>query len=253
MNTETHWNVAQRNDDTLRNYLTCCREAAETDNTFQTFKSDSRYTPILEHAHYRLGVSHLNNIKNNNAELLENYPTFWDNDKYGDPTVQGFEGRNCSATTLQYISVLSNLIKLVGDLTGYTVFEIGGGYGGQAKILTDVFKVQSYDIVDLYEATLLQNKYIHTLQIPNTKGYTIESYKLKDSYDLTISNYALSEITDPQQTWYVDNILLRSKHGYITCNGPIYGIDKLQEKYKESFKILPDIEGERESNYIITW
>ena len=37
-------------------------------------------------------------------------------------------------------------------------------------------------------------------------------------YDLIISNYAISECNKDVQKYYIENILSKSKHGYITHN-----------------------------------
>ena len=58
------------------------------------------------------------------------------------------------------------MIDHLGSLKGFTIAEIGAGYGGQAKIITDVFKVQKYFLIDLPEVTLLQDRYIKELKIP---------------------------------------------------------------------------------------
>ena len=243
-----NWNPSQP---TIDNYLSICREASQDDNVFSTFKSNEHYTPILEHTWAELGQNHLINIQEHNPYLLTNYPSFWDNDQYGTPRAHEYDFKTCSPTTIQYISVLSNLIDHLGSLKGFTIAEIGAGYGGQAKIITDVFKVQKYFLIDLPEVTLLQDRYIKELKIPNTKTFTHETYPKNGEYDLVISNYALTEVLEPLQSEYVDNILMKSKHGYITCNGPINKIQELKEKHNA--KELPDIPGERGSNYILIW
>lgn len=244
----TSWNPKQQ---VIDNYLSVCREAAESDLVFKSFKSDSRYTPILEHAWHQLGVNHLHNIEENNPYLLTDYPKVWENDNYGMPKTSDFSFRVCSPTTIQYLSVLSNLIKYIGSLEGFKVVEIGGGYGGQAKIVTDVFNLKEYSIIDLPEVTLLQSRYIRELQIPNTKTFTHVDYPKDQEYDLVISNYAITEVLEPLQSEYVDHILMNSKHGYLTCNAPLSKIDQLKSKF--NITELPDIPGERLSNYILVW
>lgn len=244
----TNWNP---NQPTIDNYLSICREAAQDSDTFNNFKSNEHYTPILEHAWPELGTNHLNNIKEHNPNLLTDYPSFWDNDVYGNPRVYDYGFRTCSPTTIQYISVLSNLINHFGSLDNFNIVEIGAGYGGQAKIITDAFNTPNYTLIDLPEVTLLQRRYIHKLNIPNTEAFTHETYPKDKEYDLVISNYALTEVLEPLQSEYVNNILMKSKHGYLTCNGPINKIQELKEKH--NIKELPDIPGERGSNYILVW
>lgn len=243
----SNWNVSSN---VIANYLNVCKIAAESEEAFQTFKRSSAYKMILEHCSYNLGISHLGNIREKNPGLLEN-KSFFQNDSFGDPEVFNFGFCTASPTTIQYISVLANLISLFGDLTGYKIVEIGAGYGGQSKVIGDKFEILSYTMVDLHEATLLQNKYINKLEIKNTKACTYENFLHEEHYDLVISNYALSEVLDPLQTEYVEKILLKSRHGYLTCNGPIHAMDKLAERFQLSKS--SDIEGERKSNFIVTW
>jgi len=243
-----NWNP---NQPTIDKYLLICKEAAENDLVFSGFKSNNYYTPILEHAWYELGENHLINIQSHNPHLLNDYPQFWNNDKVGAPNIFDYGFRVCSPTTIQYISVLSNLINHFGSLDRFNIIEIGAGYGGQAKIITDTFKIQNYFLVDLPEVTQLQDRYIKELKISNTKTFTHKTYPKNGEYDLVISNYAITEVTEPLQSEYVDNILMRSKHGYITCNDNINKIHELKEKF--NIKELPDIPGERSSNYILVW
>lgn len=235
-------------------YLKVCKDASENDSVFAVFKSLREYRKILEHTSLKIGQKYFVTILKENESLLTKYPAFWTNDDYGSPVkhtfISGDKAVTCSATTMQYIGVLSNLIKLLGPLTEMKIIEIGGGYGGQCKIMHDYYGQNSYTIVDLFEANALQSKYLAKfgVKICSWSG----NWSVKYNSDLTISNYALSEITEPLQTKYVRDILLNSKHGYITCNGPIHAMDELRAKFP-SFKILPDIEGEREENFIITW
>lgn len=241
------WNVSSN---VMANYLDVCKNAARDETAFRAFKRAPGYKMILEHCSLALGHSHLRNIKKKNPELLEN-KSFLQNDLLGAPELFDFGFATVSPTTVQYISVLANLISLFGDLTNYRIVELGAGYGGQAKIIGDRFEISKYMMIDLPEATLLQNKYVKELNVKNAEAYPYESFPHQDSYDLVISNYALSEVLDPLQTEYVEKILLRSRHGYLTCNGPIHAMNKLSEKFQISRS--PDIEGERASNFIITW
>ena len=45
-------------------------------------------------------------------------------------------------------------------MTGWRVAEIGGGYGGQAKVLMDVAQISHYSIWDVPQANALQSRYL---------------------------------------------------------------------------------------------
>lgn len=141
-------------------------------------------------------------------------------------------------TNERYQLHLDNIINHFGSLSYNRVCEIGGGYGRLAEMIYDKFKPACYHIIDLPEVCDLQCRYL--------SGKPIECFtEPKDEdYDLVISNYALSEILDNKP--YIDKVLSRSKHGYITCNTNMVKLDWPHERY-------PDIKGERETNYILIW
>jgi hypothetical protein len=242
-------------DEILKKYLKVCKDAAENDDVFAVFKSHPDYHEVLEHLSKNLGQRHLDLIIKNNSHLLsiDWLKLFLNNDYYGTPKTEDFKLFRMSPTTVQYISVLSNLIDHVrADLFDkISIVEIGGGYGGQAKIIYDLLDVKEYHIIDLYEATLLQTKYISKFGYKNFKAFPPDDFVPKE-YDLFISNYAVSEVSPDDQFYYVVNVMLNCKHGYITCNQPLNGMHLLKEKFK-TFKISPDIEGERKTNFLITW
>jgi putative sugar O-methyltransferase len=248
------WNIRQEDMDA---YLKVCKDAAENDEVFETFKRNPAYTKILEHTSKGQGQIYWEYLKTHyKGDLF--YPMllkeFSYNDTYGLPRTYQYEGWQFSPTTLQYIYVLGRIQSGIKDIRfdgGINVIEIGGGYGGQCKIFCDFYFKRTYSIVDLPHAGLLQKKYLSKFNIP-ANIYEPDLFPLDKTYDLVISNYALSEVTEPLQTKYVRDILLKSTYGYITCNGPIHAMDELRDKFP-SLKILPDIEGEREENFIITW
>ena len=226
------------NNSTAGQYLNICKNASQDDKIFDTFKRDNRYTCILEHVNERTGKEYIDYINSVDSSLLK-FDKFFENDLYGSPITYEYDNKICSPTTLRYIHVLARLKKDIGSLDNFNIIEIGGGYGGQAKIITDYFNIKSYTIIDLYEATLLQNKYIETLQIPNTITCTDKTYEKNKSYDLIISCYALTEVPNPLQDEYVNNIVLKSTHGFISCNGPIYSLDKIEAQFANSIKRYP--------------
>lgn len=223
---DTNWMVK---GDTLRDYLEACKTA-----DIKNFKRDPRLTKIFEHASIEQGAAYLSLILRQTPELFKHNFT---NDLYGNPYLYEYilEGGYFSPSTLQYIGVLSNLITKFGSLDGMRIVEIGGGYGGQCRTIMDVFKPECYTIIDLPEVCELQRKYC---------AAKCQSLIYNESYDLVISNYALSEIPDNKQ--YIDGVLRKSTHGYITCNTDMVQLDWPHEKQ-------PDIITERETNYILTW
>lgn len=223
------------NGDVLENYLQACKEAKIED-----FKNDWRFRPIFEHCPKYIALNHIENVR----RLAPNFLSIkWTNDTIGGAYLQELNGWHGSTSTAQYISVLANLVELFGTLEGLDILEIGGGYGGQIMCILDIFCPKSYTILDLPEVNELQRKVIQKSGVMNdiTDIYAVSTIP-KKKYDLVISNYALSEI--PNQEPY-QKLLKRCKHGYITCNTEIVNLDWAHK--------MKDIDGERPTNYILTW
>ena len=219
-------------DKVLTDYLQACKEA-----DLSNFKRDPRLTKIFEHATRQQGFDYYDLIAELYPELLTRK---WSNDDTGNARILHC-GAVCtvSASTLQYIYVLTNIKYHIGDMDGLRICEIGGGYGGQARTICDVYKPACYHIIDLYEVTLLQSRYLKEFDCVDCF-----TQPTGEEYDLVISNYALSEIPDNKQ--YMDEVIMKSKHGYITCNTDFI---KLPFEHKR----LPDIPSEKATNYILIW
>jgi hypothetical protein len=243
--------MSTKRDLILEKYLKVCKDSVSDDQVFDTFKSNPDYCEVLEHLNKKLGQVHLDAIKKYNPDILLN-PNIWLNDVYGSPRMEHYGDCAASPTTIQYISVASNLKYRFNSLDDFSIVEIGGGYGGQAKIIYDLWNIKKYHSIDLYEATLLQEKYISKFKYNNFAAFPYNDFVF-DDYDLFISNYAVSEVSPEDQYWYVTEVMLRCKRGYITCNQPLNGMELLKEKFGHTFVITKDIVGEREDNYVITW
>ena len=210
----------------LDNYLQACQDAV---SNITTFKQDLRLQAIFEHCSKTIADEYYKTIP---EDMLQRG---WTNDFYGTPTMHRYGQQRFSTSTLQYIGVLARVIKEFGSLDGMRICEIGGGYGGQCRTIYDIFTPKCYHIIDLPEVCELQQKYCSASCYTKPTGQT---------YDLVISNYALSEIVDNKL--YIDEVLRRSKHGYITCNTDMVKLDFPHSRH-------PDVRGERETNYILIW
>jgi len=211
--------MASKNLTILLNYLDVCKKAAQNDNIFNLFKRHPDYTVVLEHVWYECGLDCLTEIEKNSPYLLDYIPYFITNDTVGNPNKYWYKdlNENVSPTTLRYIKVLGDLMNLFGTLDDMDIVEIGGGYGGQCKIIHDIAKPRSYTIIDLPEVLLLTKKYLTRFEIPNIKYVSPKDLK-KGKYDLCISNYAFTEVVRNFQNIYIENVIKGSDRGYITCN-----------------------------------
>lgn len=199
-------------------YTEICALAVKDDSIFNTFKRDPDYRRVLEHVTEEDGQDYLGIIKEEGKDLLKCFAKFKENDKYGSPITFTYDIGQFSPTTLRYIKVLVDLKNIFGDLDGLDIIEIGGGYGGQCKIISDVFNYGSYTIVDLDTVLPFIQKYLTKLNVKNINY--LPPAKISDNriYDLLISNYAFSECVKVIQDEYIKKILNKSKRGYITYN-----------------------------------
>lgn len=238
-------------------YSAICEKALTKDHLFNAFRRNRHYTPVVEHCNEALGWEYFEEIRKESPELLKYFNKFVTSEQVGDPLVYNYDGYMMSPTTLRYIKVLSDLIVIFGTLNNIDIVEIGVGYGGQCKIIHDIFKPKSYTIVDLPCSALLANKYLSNYNItPIIRRSEDESII---NYDLCISNYAFSEIGRGYQDFYVDKIINNSKNGYMTCNfmdtakaSGRHDFDEIRN-LKENGRMMDEIPASCTDNLIYVW
>ncbi len=241
------------------NYPQFCELAVSDDSIFACFKSYPEYTYILEHVPKEHGLLFLQHIMDKSRELVDFFPKFKENDLYGTPQTYSFGPiGEFSPTTLRYIKVLGDLLASFGKLTDMRIVEIGGGYGGQCKIINDYCGFKSYVLVDLEPCLKLAKKYLDKFGIKNVEYCTMEQLKDNESHDLTISNYAFSECIREVQDTYFEKVISKARRGYMTCNLLAQAnfpncftrqelIDNIPAQYHEEDPLTAP------GNYILTW
>lgn len=241
-------------------YTLFCEKAANDDAVFNNFKRNNAYRRVLEHVPYRQGIKYLSIITDENPRLIDFLEKFKENDQYGNPIKYNFSNIGYfSPTTLRYIKVLSDLIKEFGSLEKMRIIEIGGGYGGQCKIISDVFDFDTYTLVDLEPCLSLARKYLDKLGVKNVNYCTSNNLLENQNYDLVISNYAFSECTITLQDIYFEKIISQSFRGYMTCNSInlFFGINSYTKKAIinkiNNSKILPERPLTWLGNLVLMW
>lgn len=244
-------------------YRNACQMAALFDSDFNSFKRNPEYNAILEHVSEDQGRQYKQHLDAYFPDYLYKLEQFKENDAHGSPVVFEYEGiGNFSPTTLRYIKVLSDLSHLFGSLDNFNIIEIGVGYGGQCKVISDFFNFNKYYLVDLDEALNLTDKYLTKLNVKNVeivKPFDVTT--LDKQFDLIISNYAFTELSSTTQELYLDKVLLRSSHGYITSNFvskefniDSYSLEKLKTKLSIfSLRTLEEIPLTHKDNIILFW
>ena len=212
-------------------YPTLCKLAAEDDEYFEKFRRNKVYNKILEHVSYENGLEYLNEINRSGISIEEaQWEDFITNDRWGTPIKFKYEingiKHSISPTTLRYIKVFTDIVRLFGKNNIQKVAEIGVGYGGQCRILTSGIKeVTEYTLCDLPEVLKLSSKYLSKFDnVPKINlfnGTFSDDMNGKDSkeeypIDLLISNYAFTELSREIQEMYMEEIVKKSRCGYIT-------------------------------------
>ncbi|PJD97811.1 MAG: hypothetical protein CK425_01385 [Parachlamydia sp.] len=199
-----------------QDYRELCYQAVINDEVFKTFKRSPIYRNVLEHVTYDQGLEYLAVIKKKYPDLLSYWDTFSQNDLIGTPMVYFYPdlGGYASPTTLRYVKIAGELKELFGSLHGKRIIELGGGYGGQCKILSDLFAFESYHHIDLPEPLALITKYLTAMQVSNTV-MTASDECQEESCDLFISNFGFCECSRSAQEEYMQKYILKSKAGYM--------------------------------------
>lgn len=232
-------------------YQNLCLATVSDDKLFQDFRRQTTFRDMYEHVTYEEGLVYIDEIKKTNRELLNHIDFFCCNDRIGNPITYYYKefGFDIAPTTLRYIKVLSDLIKLFGSLEGKDIVEIGGGYGGQCRIIHQMFKPKSYTLIDVPEANQLVEKYLRQFAIYPKAQF--------EHYDLFISNYAFTEIARRYQDLYKTEFIDKSDAGYMTCNfyhvpGDMMTFNDIL-KLKSKFKILSEVPLTASDNFIYAW
>lgn len=256
--------VAQTNISDEPEYRNFCKSAVEDEKVFENFKRSKIYNNHVEHVSFELGGKYLNYILGKYPALVEKFEMFRSNDALGNPIKYNYDAYgDFSPTTLRYIKIAGDLQNIYSTLDTMRVIEIGGGYGGQCKILSDLFEFQEYIIVDLPEPLELTKKYLTKLGVQNVTYWTPDQVPADQSYDLVISNYAFSECSREQQTEYLTKIIKNSKYGYMTWNYisnymalDFYEPQELRtilKDYNLKVTISPESPSTDKNNRIFTW
>lgn len=232
-------------------YQKICLATSTIDGMFENFRNEVTFRDMYEHVTYEQGLVYIEEAKKSFPGVFEAIEFFACNDRIGNPAKQYYEefGIEISPTTLRYVKVLADLISLFGSLDGMDIVEVGGGYGGQCRIIYEMFKPKSYTLIDLPEANAVTQRYL--------KEFGIFPKAQFEHYDLFISNYAFTEIARAYQDFYKEKFIDKSDRGYMTCNfyqmpGDMMTFNDLL-KLKDDFEVMEEIPQTAADNFIYTW
>lgn len=237
-------------------YRALCR-AATMDLMFRDFRRNQTYTRILEHVTQAQGQAYYDEILRLDEKLLLEYPQWYkDNDKYGEPEVFEYpDVGHVSPTTLRYVKVLADLRALFGPIGHRRVVEVGGGYGGQARIVHGREPFADYTIVDLPEPLALAEKFLDRFAAQHVRYINGEEFVANARQrlygDLFISNYALTECAPNVMDEYIRRIAYHFPRGYIIGNAQkkrlLRLLDPLQARCHDEVPLTG------EGNFLCVW
>lgn len=219
---------------------------------------------MMAHLNESQGQQMLDTINLRFPSLLASFEKFRENDLVGNPLMYEYPRVGFfSPANLRYIKIAGEIDYYFGNLEGKTIIEIGGGYGGQCKILSDLFDFKEYILVDLPEVLALAKRYLDHFGIKNVRYLTMDELPEDASYDLVISNYAFSEFVLYVQEVYFNRVLAHSANGFLLCN-QIYGMSDIAhigpgemtfalKKLRRKPKIFPEIPRTARDNYLLVW
>tara|TARA_B100001115_G_scaffold171624_1_gene154165 strand:- start:575 stop:1345 length:771 start_codon:yes stop_codon:yes gene_type:complete len=218
-------------------YSQICTEAVEDDNVFNKFKTDPRYTAILEHVPVEQGKIYAQDIQDYDidSDLIN---LFKENDIVGGANIinYGEPFGSISPSTLRYIQNALDISYFFGEGELNKIAEIGGGYGGLCKTISCLCDFGEYHIYDMKEASKLQEKYLSYFDIEGSVIHHSEPEALED-IDLLISNYAYSELGENLQDLYYNNVIQNSKKVYMILNRGQVSRDVLLKRAEEHFDV----------------
>ncbi len=236
-----------------------CSRAAQDEETFNSFKTDPFFTLICERRSFDEGALSLIAIEREWPEFAQHCEQFRENDQLGAPRVYDYGKWGVfSPTTLSYVEMAVRAQRELGDLSGKKILQVGAGYGGLCKILSDLHVFQSYTIVDFQPQIDLARSYLNRLGISGVTFCTWQQLS-NQGYDCVVSEGQFSELCKEEQLRLIDQIF---KHvdtgciwGYVVPQHfgvSSLGPDLIERRLANQGKEISLIKGGR-GNYQLYW
>lgn len=243
-------------------YVDQIKEMLNSREKFERFRRNYDYREILEHVDFKLGKKYLEQII---LELPENWSETIAlnkrNDLFGSPYVFNYSNIGLiSPTTLRYIWTAIDIHKTLIIEPQDSIVEVGIGYGGQSAVIERMYGIEQITVFDLPEVQDLARLYLS--EIGSTMEHVDGTKDSEKNWDLLISNYAFSELPKKVQIWYLDNVLTKSRKGYMIMNSGRTNKSGRSEgklSFEEIKEYIPNLEVKDENpksgpdNYVVFW
>lgn len=203
----------------MSGYPDFCKQASKDPQLFKSFRRHPICVKALEHVTYGLAKECIKIIKLQAPYLIKHKENIKKNDAVGRPRKRFFWSfGKIAPTTVRYVKTISDILEFVDDMSKFKIVEIGGGYGGLCAIISSIFNIESYTIVDLPPVLALQQKYLDAIGTNSVSFYGPDDLDKIEKFDLCISNYAFSELRKDVQDLYLSKILTKSRSGIMWYN-----------------------------------
>lgn len=220
-------------------YPTLCHELASDEARFANFKRDPLFTLFAENLGEKEGEEELRALSAHYPALLKELKCKVRNDAIGNPRSFSYESHGSfSPATLRYARIAGQLKQRFGSLEDKRLLEIGGGYGGLCTVLSDLFSLKSYTIIDLPECLELCAHYLTAQKIKDVT--LVELPKIpKPEFDLVISYLFFSECDRSVQSAYIEQLLCHAPAGFLICAPAHWKEIPYSEREHKRVKPLP--------------
>jgi hypothetical protein len=204
-------------------YLQACKDSVNSQKAFNSFRRDDRLHPILEHVSYEEGLLYLKEIKDSEFSVSNISCKAKENDLVGNPFLYDYPeiGFICP-TTIRYAKNVYDIAYAFSQTVPNieNVVEIGGGYGGLCRLMTSLFSIKQYLLVDFEDVNNLSKKYLqYYYEKCNGIGWIVpDELEEVKNIQMCISNYCFSECDRETQEMYYNKIIKNSSMFYITYN-----------------------------------
>lgn len=189
------------------------------DFLLRRFRRNFGYRMILEHVSYRQGLDYQKRITQLGVVSDSSIIELAMDDTFGDPRRYYYKEIGwISPTLLRYVSVYSEIESFIGLKNVNSIVEIGIGYGGQARVISKLGGVNNYKFYDLKDVQTLALTFLARTCPQFLPGCLDIDNVEPGTFDLVISNYAISELPIDVQEEYLEKVIGTSAHCYLIMN-----------------------------------
>lgn len=130
------------------------------------------------------------------------------------------DGMLLSKVSEQYIYQACLLLREFPDMTGWTVLELGGGFGGFCHTLRQAQAWVRWSLVDAPEMLALARSFLgDTAQYSTIDDLSVLPDRPEWKFDLFVSNYCLTETTPDYVQYLTERVFPRCRRFFIIDGG----------------------------------